>query len=300
MNRKLKILCVFTLDVSKIYLLKRSKCSVLKTISKDTKKKKFLRRSLFQKNMNRGFIPCPLPNCEEFVQLLTTTNNLSCNLGHTFCSSCKEEWHEGECTYNSVQEIIRQNEKIKMCPSCSSLIEKSSDETCNHMKCQCGFQFCWLCLKEYNQFHYAFYNITGCPGLKYRNPNKDFFKNPIIKFLWYFLSLICSLLIGCLILVGFALCGAGYELVVCYINGFNEDEDAENNNNNNNIFIYNNDSSVSKDKNSPKVKLNYGYIFLLILAGLALQPLYLMFKLLVAMMECYRNFGCWFYLYAQN
>jgi len=250
------------------------------------------------KNKARGYIPCPFPNCEEFVETLPSTNNLTCNLGHDFCARCKENWHEGECSFEAIQDIIRQNEKIKMCPSCQSLIEKSSDETCNHMKCTCGYEFCWLCLKEYNRYHYAFYNIIGCPGMKYRNPNKDFFKNPIVKVFWYFLSLVCSLLVGCLIVAGFAFFGACYELIMCYINGFNEEADYENNS----IIVYNNnnDSSLSNKLNNPAVKLNYFYIVLLVLAGIFLQPLYLMFKLLVALMECYRNFGCWFYLYASN
>jgi len=155
-------------------------------------------------------------------------------------------------------------------------------------------EFCWLCLREYDRHHYAIYNVLGCPGLK--NRKRDYFKSPIIKGLWYFFSLICALIIGCLLLAGFAVFGASYEVVVCYVNGHEEtEEDAENNAS---VIIYNNESSVSKNKKD--FKPNYFYVVLLVLAGLALQPLYLMFKMLVAIMECYRNFGCWFYLYAAN
>jgi len=36
-------------------------------------------------------------------------------------------------------------------------------------------------------------------------------------------------------------------------------------------------------------------IALLIFLGILCQPLYLLFYLLYAMMECYRRFSCWFY-----
>ena len=33
---------------------------------------------------------------------------------------------------------------VKQCPKCGEAIEK--DAGCNHMKCACGHDFCWLCL----------------------------------------------------------------------------------------------------------------------------------------------------------
>ncbi len=55
---------------------------------------------------------------------------------------------------------------------------------------------------------------------------------------------------------------------------------------------------AAQDINDPaeadKCKEN-SIIALLIFLGILCQPLYLLFYLLYAMMECYRRFSCWFY-----
>jgi hypothetical protein len=57
---------------------------------------------------------------------------------------------------------------IQLCPHCNILIEKV--DGCNHMKCiNCNYEFCWLCLKEYESIHYALYNFRGCPGMRFCN-----------------------------------------------------------------------------------------------------------------------------------
>lgn len=68
--------------------------------------------------------------------------------------------------------INKQNYKVgqvslyKQCPKCSTIIEKN--DGCNELKClNCQFRFCWLCLKEYEDGHYSYYNYSGCPGLRF-------------------------------------------------------------------------------------------------------------------------------------
>lgn len=54
----------------------------------------------------------------------------------------------------------------KQCPKCSIIIEKN--EGCNQLRCiNCDFEFCWLCMRKYTNDHYAMYNFTGCPGLRF-------------------------------------------------------------------------------------------------------------------------------------
>ena len=64
---------------------------------------------------------------------------------------------------------INQNSNVinfKQCPTCKVIIEKN--DGCNHMKCiNCDYEFCWLCMKQYLADHYAIYNFTGCPGMRY-------------------------------------------------------------------------------------------------------------------------------------
>jgi len=36
---------------------------------------------------------------------------------------------------------------IVKCPHCKNGIQKASG--CNHMKCRCGHEFCWICLQRW-------------------------------------------------------------------------------------------------------------------------------------------------------
>lgn len=86
---------------------------------------------------------CPLDSC-----------------GFAFCRSCQEPWHsDSTCEQykqwkldNSdvdarYEEWARRN--TKNCPGCGKPIQKNGG--CNHMTCgQCGDEFCWICLEEYN------------------------------------------------------------------------------------------------------------------------------------------------------
>ena len=128
-------------------------------------------------------INCPHPDCECYHEynIFSKEINLKCENGHKFCVKCKNEvWHEQNCNRVNLnliklEEILMRQIKandasinIKLCPSCRNLIEKTYG--CNQMKCiQCNYEFCWLCLKQYEPLHYAYYNVSGCPGKKYCN-----------------------------------------------------------------------------------------------------------------------------------
>jgi hypothetical protein len=64
-----------------------------------SKYKKFKRRLLYLNNKNKGFVPCPFPNCEEYVPLISDSINIICDIGHAFCSKCMERVHQGDCSY---------------------------------------------------------------------------------------------------------------------------------------------------------------------------------------------------------
>lgn len=46
----------------------------------------------------------------------------------------------------------------KSCPSCSETIEKNNG--CNHMVCKCGYEFCWICLKNWKEHPKNFYECS--------------------------------------------------------------------------------------------------------------------------------------------
>lgn len=201
-----------------------------------------------------------------------------------------------------------------MCPKCNIFIEKESG--CNRMVCEmCNFEFCWLCLKKYEFYHYYVFNATGCPGMRYgkkeiilfiyfsaKSTKSEVFENWFLNYLWYFLVIILSI-IAVLFLVGFYLFfGASYEFVKCYLNSKNKRKDNKGSDNiqNNKSYPTKSDSNVtiaSNDNEGGKsIKfVNLLIIFSLIICGIAVQPFFLMFKFLEGMMECYRTYGCLFF-----
>jgi len=256
-------------------------------------------------------IECTFPDCDEVLEYEEGINNFNfeCPKGHKFCGKCKQNsWHE-EHFCNTYEEFIlnkiKENpnsENFKQCPNCNVIIEKN--EGCNQITCiHCQFIFCWLCLRECDDGHYDIYNFRGCPGMKHYNRKKiSPFNNNLLLCLWYFFSCILGSLAILIIFVLFLFIGCPYELIKYYLEHRNDkDEDDED-------YIY---DSPRRDnqRGSPQIKggpqnvenldeCNCYTIFICIIlgiVGLALQPIYLLFYILYAMMECYRRFACWYY-----
>ncbi len=278
------------------------------------KYKKFRNIQIKLCNPNKIYINCPFPDCEEIVDCTNTESDfVECNNHHVFCYKChKLGRHEkGKCLNDEVlllEEIQNKNKKngnnYKQCPKCHIIIEKN--EGCNQMHCiNCGNDFCWLCLKHYTQNHYAMYNVSGCPGMRYESDSGyKWRKNPCLKFLWYLFSCLIGFLAVILIIIFYLLFGCAYEFVKCYTKKKNYDDDEDefdnpldfygmdleyNNNENSNDI---NNSNNHEDEENKKSKI---VIALLIVAGIICQPIYLMFYILYGLMECYRRFNCWFY-----
>ncbi|GKU05163.1 e3 ubiquitin-protein ligase arih1 [Fusarium langsethiae] len=66
------------------------------------------------------------------------------------CIACKGEAHKGACrpTEEDSQDLLHLAKSTgwKRCGKCGHLIEKSTG--CNHMRCLCGYQFCYSCGKN--------------------------------------------------------------------------------------------------------------------------------------------------------
>lgn len=64
-----------------------------------------------------------------------------------YCVRCGMAAHEGPCKDGEggvLSWMAGKKNSVKQCPKCGEAIEK--DAGCNHMKCACGHDFCWLCL----------------------------------------------------------------------------------------------------------------------------------------------------------
>ena len=290
------------------------------------KYKKFERIQNKLKNPQKKYVNCPYINCEELVECTNINEgNLICEKGHMFCRKCfKIGGHpNSKCTKEDInnsffKELKKYNTKgmitkLKQCPECHILIEKV--DGCNEMKCSnCGFVFCWLCLREYSPNHFSMYNTNGCPGMRFENERTYKIRNnPCLNCLWHFLSCLLGICMFIIIYLFYFFCGCPYEFVKCYKNKKNQNDNEsiyENydehslNMYNRNIYItvernrnniYNTNNISRPNKLNKNQKYNKLIIGLLIFAGICCQPIYITFYVLYAVIECYKRINCLFY-----
>ncbi|CAK73143.1 unnamed protein product (macronuclear) [Paramecium tetraurelia] len=147
-------------------------------------------RKIRKIQLDQNFIWCPRPGCEEIVRK-SKKKTLKCSCGQLICNNCNMKVHSNQpCKDQLDQDIIKSLKKfkIKKCNNCGSLIQKN--DGCNQMICQyCKNQFCWLCQQKITDKHYKYYNLFGCPGLRYSH--RDPYKYPkIVRFFRFLFVLI--------------------------------------------------------------------------------------------------------------
>eukprot|EP00397_Hematodinium_sp_SG-2012_P006290 GEMP01006318.1.p1 GENE.GEMP01006318.1~~GEMP01006318.1.p1 ORF type:complete len:944 (-),score=209.82 GEMP01006318.1:910-3741(-) len=124
----------------------------------------FMTRDLMDPNI----IDCP--KCEERVWVVDDDerSNLICPQRHAFCADCERGPHpwlsckaQEEYVLRQKNEQLEENDKLaardaaqamgwKPCPmACRFGGGFKASEECDHVTCQCGFQFCWICGVDY-------------------------------------------------------------------------------------------------------------------------------------------------------
>ena len=109
----------------------------------------------FLLNNTDEYSSCPTPGCEYMFFFNPGEFNFLCPLcNNNYCLNCKDNWHHGlTCQqYKDSRDVNKLDDqffqfvkgaKFKMCPKCKYWVEKN--QGCNHMKCRCGADFCYLC-----------------------------------------------------------------------------------------------------------------------------------------------------------
>ncbi|KAI5791938.1 hypothetical protein EDC01DRAFT_593640, partial [Geopyxis carbonaria] len=67
--------------------------------------------------------------------------------GTRICTACRKRAHGGVCTQDAADRelaTLKDKEGWKSCPGCKRLVDKTF-ESCNHVTCLCGSEWCWLC-----------------------------------------------------------------------------------------------------------------------------------------------------------
>ncbi|CAG8625519.1 11597_t:CDS:2 [Ambispora gerdemannii] len=104
---------------------------------------------------------CKNPECGSGQEHTTGDDEpiMTCNACRSkSCFTHDVPWHENHtCAefaekIETVQTAANQayhDRWTKKCPECKMAIEKNKG--CDHMRCYCGYEFCWLCLAAYDQ-----------------------------------------------------------------------------------------------------------------------------------------------------
>ena len=133
------------------------------------------------KNKDKDLVPCPYPDCPGWARENHSSNNIIfCQNGHTFCKKCqnvldinyRQNNTEHRCNENITDEesktlaYFKENKNYRKCPNCQSMVIREG-EGCNNMTCTnvwCGYEFCWICNKKYDESHYK-NPLSMCFGL---------------------------------------------------------------------------------------------------------------------------------------
>lgn len=108
---------------------------------------------------------CPGKDCSNAVKAdYGTPITIDCpDCHHLWCFACKNEAHL-PCNCELADKWMKlhstDSENVtwvraftKQCPKCKNHIEKNNG--CNHMTCRCGYEFCWLCRKDWKKIGYG-------------------------------------------------------------------------------------------------------------------------------------------------
>ena len=142
----------------------------------DFTKLKLLKKGILKNftDCNKNLKWCPAPNCNNCITCMyNDVYDVKCDCGFIFCFSCLEETHR-PCSCDMVRswEIKNKSDGLnvtwllanaKKCPNCKKYIEKNKG--CNHMTCMkaaggCGYEFCWICLKDWNSHDKDYYKCN--------------------------------------------------------------------------------------------------------------------------------------------
>ncbi|OJJ38786.1 hypothetical protein ASPWEDRAFT_106433 [Aspergillus wentii DTO 134E9] len=91
---------------------------------------------------------CSNTECNRFLHpRQVTSDRAGCtHCGSVTCTICKKPAHRDDCPEDHDLQAtlaLALNEKWQRCFACRAIVEL--DTGCNHMTCNCGAQFCYLC-----------------------------------------------------------------------------------------------------------------------------------------------------------
>ncbi|CAK9099020.1 unnamed protein product [Durusdinium trenchii] len=126
----------------------------------------------------------PCPECKSTASLVALDTAYYCRAcSISRCLSCHNMWNADHRCATSVAlskswegfkdlaefEIQLKPMGFKRCPACQYPCEKEDPASCDHITCECGHEFCWLCGED-RRVIYAHDNSYHHPSCKFYIP----------------------------------------------------------------------------------------------------------------------------------
>ena len=185
------------------------------------------------KNKDKDIIPCPYPDCPGWVKENQSNHNImTCQYQHTFCKKCLKvldntEKNNHQCNENYTEEekktleFFKENKNFRKCPNCQSMVVREGSG-CNNMTCTnvwCGYEFCWICNRKYDESHYK-NPLSMCFGLSDTNYEGKLAKNSRARFCrCLFIFFLLIFIIFPIIIVFFSIFEAALFIVTFVLDG---------------------------------------------------------------------------------
>ena len=106
--------------------------------------------------LNRNNQQCPTPDCSGFIPRTKKAEIFRCETcSLRYCTQClsyhptTQSCSEARSSRLDPEGRKWERENTRTCPRCSTIIHRS--DGCNHMTCQCGHQFCLVCLRAWKE-----------------------------------------------------------------------------------------------------------------------------------------------------
>jgi len=126
----------------------------------------FFLKSCVEQNPKYTFCPKDCGTVVQYLDFGKPTKSVSCSCGCYFCFLCGQEKHDPV----SCQELKRWLQKesseedaiklieatSKQCPHCLHHVTRT--QGCNHMRCRCGKDWCWMCRKDWAPHNQSWYS----------------------------------------------------------------------------------------------------------------------------------------------
>jgi ariadne-1 len=147
-------------------IVPRTLFGMLLSEEKYTRYEYFFLKSCVEQNPKYSFCPRDCGAIVKYLDYGFPSTAVHCQCGFDFCFACGQEKHK-PCSCEELKkwriQETSQDEAFKLiestakkCPHCHEYVTRN--DGCNHMRCRCGKDWCWMCRKDWAPHGNSWYN----------------------------------------------------------------------------------------------------------------------------------------------